>query len=194
MKNEKQKGKGIQTLLAVAIPIILVLILAVVFVGPMLGFDVIDKSKNFASEVPVLSSLVDDDTEMKATETPNDLKAENNSLAVELEQTRAQLDEAVRALSEARSELETLQAEQSLQQQENEAQVVNQTSNSRNELAKTYELMSAKSAAAILNELTVDEIIIQLEDVKTETKSAILEKMDKEKAADVVRGWSETLN
>ncbi|MCM2674737.1 hypothetical protein [Alkalicoccobacillus plakortidis] len=193
MTNEKKKGNGFKTfLLAVLLPLVVVFMLALFFIGPLIGIDVIASGKKWAADTPVLSSLVSEELVVAETETPNDLKAENNSLLVELEQTKSDLEQAQLSLTETQDELESIKSTVAEQEQTAATDVASQTTVDRSkELAKTYELMSAKAAAAILNELTVDEVIIQLADVKAETKSAILAKMDTEKAAAVVRIWSE---
>jgi flagellar motility protein MotE (MotC chaperone) len=196
MTNEKKKGSGLKTfLLAVVFPLVVVLMLALFFIGPLIGIDVIEGGKKWAAETPVLSSFVSDETEDSITETPNDLKSQNESLLVELEHTKSMLQETELTLSDTREQLESLETDQAELQQTNASEEAGQlTSDGSKDLAKTYELMSAKAAAAILNELSVEEIVVQLADVKPETKSAILAKMETEKAAALVREWSEALN
>ncbi|MEK4565311.1 hypothetical protein MKX54_11605 [Alkalihalobacillus sp. FSL R5-0424] len=196
MPKEEKKSNGLKTmLLAVVLPLIVVCLLVLFFIAPLIGFDVMGSSKQWAQSVPVLSSLVTEENESPSTDTPNDLKAENSSLKVELEQTKSQLEEATQSLQATQEELDQVQTDLASQDEDASIETTDVTVEERNkELAKTYEQMSAKAAAAILNELTVDEILTQLKDVKSETKSAILAKMDTSLAADVVRAWSDEVN
>ncbi|MGN7310430.1 hypothetical protein ACTHQ4_04990 [Alkalicoccobacillus gibsonii] len=195
MTKEEKKSSGLKTmLLAVVLPLIVVCLLVLFFVAPLFGFDVIGSSKQWAQDVPVLSSLVSEE-EVPSTETPNDLRAENSSLQVELEQTKSQLEEATQRLQDTQEQLDQAQANAAEVEEGTNIETTDMTVAERNkQLAKTYEQMSAKAAAAILNELTVDEILTQLKDVKTETRSAILAKMEAPLAADVVRAWSDEVN
>ncbi|WP_252313477.1 magnesium transporter MgtE N-terminal domain-containing protein [Sinobaca sp. H24] len=59
------------------------------------------------------------------------------------------------------------------------------------ELASMYEEMSAKNAAAILNELDDAEAIRHMQEMNTENRSAILEKMEVEKAAVIMGAFAE---
>ncbi|MBM0065155.1 MotE family protein [Alkalicoccobacillus gibsonii] len=195
MTKEDKRSSGLKTmLLAVVLPLIVVCLLVLFFVAPLFGFDVLGSSKQWAQDVPVLSSLVSEE-EVPSTETPNDLRAENSSLQVELEQTKSQLEEATQRLEDTQEQLDQAQANAAEAEESTTIETTDMTVAERNkQLAKTYEQMSAKAAAAILNELTVDEILTQLKDVKTETRSAILAKMEAPLAADVVRAWSDEVN
>ncbi|MFK3938698.1 hypothetical protein ACI2JA_14460 [Alkalihalobacillus sp. NPDC078783] len=196
MPKEEKKSNGLKTmLLAVVLPLIVVCLLVLFFIAPLFGFDVMGSSKQWAQSVPVLSSFVSEEDESPSTETPNDLKAENSSLQIELEQTKSQLEEATQNLQATQEELDQVQTDAALQEESGMIESTDVTVAERNkELAKNYEQMSAKAAAAILNELTVDEILTQLKDVKTETRSSILAKMEAPLAADVVRAWSDEVN
>lgn len=195
MTKEEKRSSGLKTmLLAVVLPLIVVCLLVLFFVAPLFGFDVIGSSKQWAQDVPVLSSLVSEE-EVPSTETPNDLRAENSSLQVELEQTKSQLEEATQRLQDTQEQLDQAQANAAEAEESTTIETTDMSVAERNkQLAKTYEQMSAKAAAAILNELTVDEILTQLKDVKIETRSAILAKMEAPLAADVVRAWSDEVN
>ncbi len=58
------------------------------------------------------------------------------------------------------------------------------------EVAKLYESMSAKNAARIIAELSVDEALMHLSYVSLESRAAILAKLESSDAADIVVQWA----
>lgn len=178
MNNEEKSYSKIQTFFFVVfIPVVFTLLLCAIVLS-FLGLNVVEKGKEFAANIPVLSSYVQDEEELDYEAIIADLEAAVAEKEKELERLERELEAKEEELSELELENERLE-----QQLELEGERAEGAREELAEAAKMYEAMSPKSAAAILAELDDEEAIRQLRHVSVETRARILAKMDSEKAA-----------
>ncbi|RKD75369.1 flagellar motility protein MotE (MotC chaperone) [Sinobaca qinghaiensis] len=183
-KEKEKKGGMVQWfVLIVLVPVTFAIIIGVVILS-MMGVPLAEMSKNAAAGIPGISALVEDEPEQEAGASP------------ENEETIALLEEEIQAMEqelvEKDEELLSMQEEVDAAGQEADAEEEEIEPNPElAELASMYEEMSAKNAAAILNELDDAEAIRHMQEMNTENRSAILEKMEVEKAAVIMGAFAE---
>ncbi|MEK5475845.1 hypothetical protein NYE70_02725 [Paenibacillus sp. FSL R5-0407] len=116
-------------------------------------------------------------------------KATLNQLKEQVAKQEAELEEAGRQVAEKDSkvkELETqLQSAQTKAEEEKAAEEQAAYQKEVKKLAQIYSEMSPSKAAAIFDKLTTDETLQMFSVMSNESKVAILEKMDPQKAADI---------
>ncbi|MDV2885272.1 MotE family protein [Alkalihalophilus pseudofirmus] len=179
-KKEKTHSKLQMFVLVILIPVIFGVIFFSVILN-MIGFDVLGTAKQAASSIPYVSSLMEDDEEdiieSETEEQDIDTTADQNEIAL-LQQQIAERDSKITEL-----ENEVIEMEQRLLV---EQELNNNATQELSEIAKTYEAMSAKNAAAIISELQTEEALLHLSQLKTDSRAAILSKMDSAVAADLM--------
>ncbi|NEU29371.1 MotE family protein [bacterium LRH843] len=178
--KEKSYNKLQWFFLVIFIPIVFTVILSGVIVS-LLGINVLDKAKEIGGSLPIVSSYLSDE--------PENLDGEQVPLLEQkIAEQQAELDKLHDEMK--RKDEEILQLERKQLQLE-ESQVVQKELAARKkkelgEIAKTYETMSPKNAAAILAALPIDEAFMHLEQVSIEVRANILAKMESKKAADLM--------
>ncbi len=116
-------------------------------------------------------------------------KATLNQLKEQVAKQEAELEEAGRQVAEKDSKLKDLETQlETAQQQATDEKVAEEQAAYQKEvkkLAQIYSEMSPSKAAAIFDKLTTDETLQMFSVMSNESKVAILEKMDPQKAADI---------
>ncbi|WP_100404481.1 MotE family protein [Bacillus solitudinis] len=180
-ENEKKHSKFQWFFLVLFIPTLFALILFSVILS-FIGIDVIDRAKQIGSSVPFLSDYIEDEEKVNYEEMITNLENTNYQLEMEIEQLQREVEQ--NAEERAAIENERNQMEQRLAVQE---ELANQVEQDLVEIAKTYETMSAKNAASIIGELETEEALLHVSQVSTESRAAILSKMEASKAAEIMR-------
>lgn len=182
-QEEKKKGGVFQWILFVGvIPLMFAIMVALIilFVADINVFDSISKA---ASKIPFVSTLVgesDKDTAniQEVGEKVVELQATNKEYAEQIEALNKNVDEKNQLIKDLNKEITALKTE--LQKREdkiaaNEVKV--------DELVKTYESMSPKKAAELIEFMDEEDAIVLLSRMKNSTLTAVLEKMTPETAA-----------
>ncbi|MNN09444.1 MgtE intracellular N domain protein [compost metagenome] len=152
---------------------------------------------DIGNKIPIVKNLVPDPKgstdEVKPKEQEKKQEASNDATVKQLKEQvakqEADLQEANRQVAEQENKVKDLQeqlntAEQAAAKQEqSEEQAAYQKEVKK--LSQLYAQMSPSKAAAILSNLTTDETLQMLSVMSNESKGAILEKMDPQKAADI---------
>lgn len=145
------------------------------------GYNIFDVAKKYGQNVPVLSTLFEEDqTEMMQTMENRliELEAEVNDREARIEQLQNQVESKDNELNKANQEntrLENRVDELVLMKEENKRAF--------SDIIKTYEEMAAKKAAPILSNMNEEEAVRILAEVKPEVLADILAKMEPTKAA-----------
>ncbi|MEK5492689.1 kinesin [Paenibacillus sp. FSL R7-0297] len=212
LEDEGSAGK-FERFLFLMIPIIFTLVLLGVLLT-LFNMDIRNNVLEIANKIPVVEKWVpepatdpDSDT---AGETADDPQAESKEQAASSESTikelKSQLNAQAAQLKQAEED-KTSEANkaEALQKQidgmKEEAAAVAATEEDEDpylkqvtDLAKLYAGMKASKAAPIMENLTTDEMVQIFSVMSNASKTAILEKMDPKKAADVSIKLKETTN
>ncbi|TKD70548.1 MotE family protein [Pseudalkalibacillus hwajinpoensis] len=154
-------------------------VLAVVL--PFLGYDLIGMATSI-SEKPIayvgdaISAEASDDKENELAELQQELANKDS----EITSMKKQLDEQEIEIEQKQAELESLTEEMKQELADKE-----ERNKKLQELAKTYEGMSASKSASILEKLTLNEAALLLDNMGSTEQAAVLGKMNSSIAADL---------
>ncbi|MBS8263462.1 hypothetical protein DYI25_03285 [Mesobacillus boroniphilus] len=179
-KESQDVNKFQWFLYVIAIPTLFAIVIALVALS-FLGINIFETAKEIGGKVPVISQYVKEERQPSIEEFEKDiisLEAEIKDREAKMEQLQSKIDSKDTLLK--RMELEKTQ----LQAQIEELTAI-QEENKRafREIVKTYETMSAKSAAPIISKMDTDEAVKILTNIKPESLAAIMEKLPAEEAA-----------
>ncbi|GAF63711.1 hypothetical protein BTS2_0602 [Bacillus sp. TS-2] len=188
MNETKKKMSKFQWFMVIfIIPFVLILALAVVTLT-VVEHPTIEKMKSSVTSLPVVSLFFDDQAEVSELQSEEFEQLEQQLLQQQenltlLNETIEQRDSQIAELEQELLEIEAL-----LNEENSEDDVVQtNASNSYEEIGKLYENMSAKNAARIIAELTIDESIIHLDTISSEEQSKIISKLESEQAAEIMK-------
>ncbi|WP_405114144.1 kinesin [Paenibacillus sp. FSL K6-1217] len=209
-EDEGSAGK-LERFLFLMIPIIFTLVLLGVLLT-LFNMDIRNNVLEIANKIPVIEKWVPDPPPDPAApgeaaeKPPAESKEQAASSASTIKELKAQLAAGEEKLKQAEEDktAETKKAE-ALQKQVDELKTAAETAAATEEeedpylkkvtdLAKLYAGMKASKAAPIMENLTTDEMVQIFSVMSNSAKSAILEKMDAKKAADVSIKLKETTN
>lgn len=161
------------------IPALFAIVVALI-VFSVAGINVFEKGKAIADKVPFVSSFFD-----KERKTEKDLEKEIITLEGEIKDREAKIEELEKELEEKEKEIErtNLEKEQLQMQMEELHSMKDENNRAFQEIIKTFESISAKKAAPILTQMSDDDAIEIMMNLKSDTLAAVLEKMDPQDAA-----------
>ncbi|GGH17614.1 MotE family protein [Paenibacillus segetis] len=200
-EEDYETGGGFSRFLFFVTPILFTVVLLGVLLT-LFNMPFRDMMQGFAKNIPIVRNLIPDDevaqTDIKDTQKDKekDRKKQIESSEATIKQLKEQVTKQEADLKEANAQvveqegkLKDLQAELSASQQVAAKQELADEQEAYQKevkkLAQLYAQMSPKKAAAILEKLTTDETLQMLSMMNNESKVAILEKMDAQKAADI---------
>ncbi|QSF42937.1 MotE family protein [Paenibacillus tianjinensis] len=208
LENEESAGK-FERFLFLMIPIIFTLVLLGVLLT-LFNMDIRNNVLEIANKIPVVDKWVPDPAADPASESPDDEAAQSEEQAASSESTikelkaqlaaqEAQLKQANEDKTAQQTRLEALQKQIDTMTEEAAAaasteETVDPYQEKVTELAKLYAGMKASKAAPIMENLTADEMVQIFSAMNNTSKTAILEKMDPKKAAEVSVKLKETTN
>jgi len=155
----------------------------------LLGVNVVGNVLEWANKVPFVEKLVPDSTALSDDETmekENSAKqvealqlelAKNKEAAITAKEDLAKKEATILAMDKQIKDLQKLLEDKRTSEEERQKQFA--------DLAKVYTTMSAKNAAAIVENLSKEEAIAVLAKMKPDQRASILAKMDPKKAADL---------
>ncbi|KAA0547936.1 hypothetical protein FZW96_09345 [Bacillus sp. BGMRC 2118] len=156
------------------------------------GVDVEGAVKKYGANIPGVSKLVaDKDTinvEEKLRKDIGDLETTNKEQIDQISSLEKEIEQRDQELTQLKSKIDEL-----TEQLTNEESEQAGTTQTKNEISKAFESMSAKNAAAIVAEMKESEALNILQTLKTDTLSSILEKMDPVEAAKFTELLSKSL-
>lgn len=179
--KEKVASRGIfQTILLLVIIPLLFATAVFLIIAQVADINVFDKAKEWSSNLPISS---------KKSEGPGDedlvLEERVVTLQAEIQEKEAQLFKVQQELDKSADEKEQLLSEQEkLHEEIQKLQREKEDSNKQfAEIVRTFEQMSAKSAAPVITNMNDAEAIRILTNLKPDDLAAILEKMSPQDAA-----------
>lgn len=175
-------------------PIFFTAILTVILLS-IFDYDVMNAVLKTANKIPVVEKMVPDaksdepDAQNPTTDTTSDgltIEQRNESLTLELKQMQSSLEETLSSLKQREqriSELE-LEIEQLNSEKEDEQITEQEYLESIQRLASTYANMMPSRSAAIIQNLTMSEMVLMLNEMRSSDQIKILEKMNPRVAAE----------
>ncbi|OAB35821.1 kinesin [Paenibacillus macquariensis subsp. defensor] len=193
---EKESAGGFERFLVLMIPIIFTIVLLGVLLI-LFNMNIRNAALEIANKIPVVQNWVpapnldpektklqESKEEMKSAEaTIKELKDMLSTQQTELKQATEGKTQQDTQLKDLQSQIETLQNESILA--ENPEQKVDNYQKQIDELAKMYGNLSPSKAAPIIQNLTLEEMVLMFESMKSDKRIAIFEKMDPKVAAEV---------
>lgn len=193
---EKESAGGFERFLVLMIPIIFTIVLLGVLLI-LFNMNIRNAALEIANKIPVVQNWVpapnldpektklqESKEEIKSAEaTIKELKDKLSAQQTELKQATEGKTQQDTQLKDLQSQIETLQNESILAA--NPEQKVDNYQKQIDELAKMYGNLSPSKAAPIIQNLTLEEMVLMFESMKSDKRIAIFEKMDPKVAAEV---------
>lgn len=187
IQEEREYGRWEWFFYMIVIPALFASLLGGVLLS-LLGVNVLGNVLHWAKSVPYVEKLVPDEY---AAAPGSDPKEELNKQVTSLQTDHVKNQQALSSLKEETTKKEsTIQAlEKQVQDLQKMMEDKRATEEERQQqftdLAKVYTTMSAKNAAAIIENLSLDESVTVMTKMKPNQRADILAKMDPKKAADI---------
>lgn len=194
---EEESGGGLSRFLFFMTPILFTVVLLGVLLT-LFNIDFRNTLIDLGNRIPVVKDLVPDPEapegekkqvaekkkkQQESTDaTVKELKQQLEKQQAELQAANQQASEQQELVKDLEDELAAVQQEKNEQTQSAEAEAYQKEVK---KLANLYAEMSPSKAAAIFDKLTTEETLQMLSVMSNESKVAILEKMDPQKAADI---------
>ncbi|AZK47793.1 MotE family protein [Paenibacillus lentus] len=197
LEEDLESGGGFARFLFFVTPILFTVVLLAVLLT-LFNMNFRATMIDFGNKIPIVRNFVPDPEGVVAEEETEEEKtkkqAESNEatlkeLKEQVAQKDAELEAANRLATEQDDKVKQLQAQldaaltETIEKEEAARDEAYQKEVKK--LSQLYAQMSPSKAAAILEKLTVDETLQMLSLMNNESKVAILEKMDPQKAADI---------
>ncbi len=193
---EKESAGGFERFLVLMIPIIFTIVLLGVLLI-LFNMNIRNAALTMAQKIPVVQNWVpapnldpektklqESKDEIKSAETKiKELKDKLSAQEAELKEVTVGKTQQDTQLKDLQGQIETLQNESILA--ENPEQTVDNYQKQIDELAKMYGNLSPSKAAPIIQNLTLEEMVLMFESMKSDKRIAIFEKMDPKVAAEV---------
>ncbi|OAB45113.1 kinesin [Paenibacillus antarcticus] len=193
---EKESAGGFERFLVLMIPIIFTIVLLGVLLI-LFNMNIRNAALEIANKIPVVQNWVpapnldpektklqESKEEIKSAEaTIKELKDKLSAQQTELKQVTEGKTQQDTQLKDLQNQIETLQNESILA--ENPEEQVDNYQKQIDELAKMYGNLSPSKAAPIIQNLTLEEMVLMFQSMKSDKRIAIFEKMDPKVAAEV---------
>ncbi|MFC4775393.1 MotE family protein [Paenibacillus sp. GCM10023252] len=187
MEMEKQGYSGFERFMFFVTPILFTLVLLGVLLT-LFNYDIRNKALEIGNQIPLLSDMLPepqaasgvkmDDSELKTgklSELQAALTVKERALN-EATAAKAKLDQSVKELQSEIDQLKRVNDEQVLEDEQYQAKV--------QDLASMYAKINPSKAAPILESMTLPEMVLVLDAMKSDDRVRILEKMNPKTAAD----------
>lgn len=180
-EKESQEVNRFQWFLyVIAIPTLFAIVIALVALS-FLGINIFETAKDIGGKVPFISQYVKEESQPSIEEFEKDII----SLEAEIKDREAKMEQLQSKIDSKDTQLKRMELEKAQLQAQIEELTAIQEENKRafREIVKTYESMSAKSAAPIISKMDTGEAVKILTNIKPESLAAIMEKLPAEEAA-----------
>ena len=179
-KESQDVSKFQWFLYVIAIPSLFAIVIALVALS-FLGINIFETAKDIGGKVPFISQYVKEERLPSIEEFEKDII----SLEAEIKDREAKMEQLQSKVDSKDTQLKRMELEKAQLQAQIEELTAIQEENKRafREIVKTYETMSAKSAAPIISNMDTEEAVKILTNIKPESLAAIMEKLPAEEAA-----------
>lgn len=179
-KTKKTKTGAFQWLIFIIVPLIFALIITFIILS-LMGIDVVNKSKEVASQIPFVENLV-------TTEEDAEQERKEEQFQKQIESKDKEIADLIASSSGYQLEIDQLNQEivkltKQLEVIDEELNDVEQVNENLEKLTKSYQEMNPGNAANILASIDEDVAVSILQDIKDEQRGSILSAMDPEVAA-----------
>lgn len=171
--NEKKQSKMQLIFMVVIIPVLFAVMLAGV-VMYYLGFQPVQYAADFTAGL--FSDEEMDEEEEAVTQ------YENQELQRRIDELELELEEALAAQATAEQDEEL--------EEENEEEDTSQALEELEDTIRTLQLMTASRAAAIMEEMTLDEAVTYFRGMQVNSRAEILSRMEEDQAAAIINALS----
>lgn len=188
IQEEREYGRWEWFFYMIVIPALFASLLGGVLLS-LLGVNVLGNVLHWANSIPYVEKLVPDEYDLVSDAEKEELDKEKQVAALQQDQAKnqqqisalkeeaAKKDATIQALQKQVQDLNKLMEKQRATEEERQKQFA--------DLAKVYTTMSAKNAAAIIENLSLEESVTVMTKMKPNERADILAKMDPKKAADI---------
>jgi len=194
-REKKEYGRIEWFFYIIFLPVLFTLILSGVLLT-MLGYDVTGKLITWGNKVPYLEKIIPNpvlEAGEQAVEPPSSdrqiarLTQEISALTEKLQEKQAEVEKEKQESMAYQTEMKALKDDVTgLQRQlEQQKQTKEMRENKMKELSKLFATMTASKAAAVLDQLSLEEGVLVLAGMKAEEQAALLGKLPPKKAADL---------
>lgn len=175
-------------LFAIVIPIIIAASLTMIVLSAA-GVNVMGWMKETGSNIPVVSTFVKTDEEIKNEELIEEMSATIASQKDEIEQLNQNIDDLEYTIEQLEQEITVLenrdQHDEDLTEENNEQ--MNEADDTIKKLSASFRKMNKKQAALIFQDLDPEIAVSMLNELSNDTRGGILESMDPKKAAQLTQ-------
>ncbi|WP_422657294.1 MotE family protein [Paenibacillus sp. EC2-1] len=191
--DKEESNGGFERILIFLIPIIFTIVLVGVLLT-LFNINVRNGVLDLANKVPIIKEWVPDPVltpEEEKLKAIKDQEESDEATIKELKKQLAEKETSLKELSEQKkvesNKVKDLQAQ--VEEMQNRTSATDEPEEDSytkqiRELAKVYADMSPSKAAPIMQNLTLEEMVLMLSEMKSAKRVAILEKMDPKTAAD----------
>lgn len=175
-------------LFAIIIPIIIAVSLTIVVLSAA-GINVMGWMKETGSNIPVVSSFIKTDEQIKSEELEAKLEATIATQKEEIEQLTQSIDNLEATIEQL--ERENIKLEKQNQSEEKKLEEIEEQSNVKEDtlkkLSASFKKMNKKQAALIFQDLDSETAIALLNKLSNDVRGGILEEMEPKKAAELTK-------
>ncbi|MFB1049572.1 MotE family protein [Paraliobacillus sp. JSM ZJ581] len=187
-KTKRKKAGFFQWVLVIIVPLIfLIIVLSIVL--SLMGIDVINKSKEIANQVPIISTVVTTQEEEDKAREQDNFKNQLAEKDSKIETLEVEVSSQSQTIDELNQEVVKL-TEQLAQATENK-EVDQKEIKNLTKLTKSYEEMKPDRAASILASVDLETTTAILNEMKDEDRGEVLSQMDAEIAAKLTKSLLE---
>ncbi|WP_246366884.1 MotE family protein [Paraliobacillus salinarum] len=187
-KTKRKKAGFFQWVLVIIVPLVFgIIVLSIVL--SLMGIDVLNTSKEFANNVPFLSSVVTTQEEEEQVREQNNFEKIISEKDSQIENLEVEVSSQSQTIDELNQEVVKL-TEKLTQATENQEGNQEETKN-LSKLTKSYEEMEPERAASILTSVEEGLATAILNEMKDENRGEILSQMDAEVAAKLTQSLLE---
>ncbi len=179
--KEEKKGSRFQMFISIIFIPILFAVAVTLIILTVAGINVFDSTKEISKKIPFISSYL----EAEETATPEETEAKIIDLQGGIQDREAKLEQLEKQMQSKEEELSQSAAEKEQLQQQIDELLAIQEENKKafKEIIATYEQMSAKKAAPIIENLNDSEALKIMSSMKPDTLASIMENLEPENAA-----------
>lgn len=193
VKGKKETGKFQGFLIAIVIPFILLLIIALL-VLTVSGVDVLDKAKEFGKNIPVISSVVGSEEDEQAAIEEKNMNEESTvtDQAIELQKLKEELQNKQATIDELNQEVVKLNNQLETSKKDNPDDAENDENSVLEDVSSSFKDMTAKKAAPIIANLEQDTALTILSNLPNDQRGEILAQMSPDLAAQLTSAFLNT--
>ncbi|WP_221564301.1 MotE family protein [Alkalihalobacillus sp. TS-13] len=180
---EKKSNKVLWFLLVVVIPLLFAASLSVIIFS-LMGVNLIEKGKNYAANVPVVSNWVE--IEKDAGESNEELLI---SMESQIKTLQKQIEDAEKAVLEKDDEIKEHQSDIALLKDQLQKKEEDQTQKNESmaKISDIYTMMAPGNAAKIFESMEQSEAARIIASLDSDTQANVLAEMNPEKAAELTK-------